>query len=70
MVLMESSGSFLLVMKIHILLSLEKLMESAFMDSGFQEFYFTSKCNNFTYANEILDLTKMYVIKQPIHLNI
>ena len=68
MVLMESSGSFLLVMKIHILLSLEKLMESAFKDSGFEEFYSISKCNNFTYAN--IDLTKMYVIKQPIHLNI
>ena len=32
--------------------------------------FFTSKCNNFTYANEILDLTKMYVIKQPTNLNI
>ena len=68
MVLRESSGSFLLVMKIHILLSLEKLMESAFMDSGFKEFYFSIKGNNFTYV--ILDLTKMYVIKQPTHLNI
>ena len=68
MVFMASSGSSLLMMKIHIRLSLEKLMESAFKDSGFDEFYSISKCNNFTYAN--IDLTKMYVIKQPINLNI